>query len=363
MYILLVLLVIIFGAVYLFMQQEMFGSLSKGERLKRIQRSPNYRDDSFQNIHHTPQLTEGTSYMKVLREFIFNRTKDKKPHHAIPSVKTDLNQLDSNENVLIWFGHSSYFLQADGKKFLIDPVLSGSASPLPGGTRAFAGADIYRPEDIPPVDFLIITHDHWDHLDHRTIIKIKPRVGMIVCPLGVGAHFERWGFSEDQLIEKDWHDTATLADGFMITLEPARHFSGRTLKRNTSLWTSYVLQTPSFKIFLGGDSGYDTHFADIGSKHGPFDLAILENGQYDKSWRYIHMLPEEILKAAKDLEAKRILPVHSSKFLLSNHPWDEPLKLVSANGLQQHIKIVTPMIGQKLELSNEGQLFESWWEK
>jgi L-ascorbate metabolism protein UlaG (beta-lactamase superfamily) len=153
-----------------------------------------------------------------------------------------------------------------------------------------------------------------------------------------------------------------LGNGFVIHTTSARHFSGRGLQRNRSLWMSYVLKTPTMKIFIGGDSGYDKHFGDIGNLHGPFDLAVLENGQYDRSWRYIHIMPDEILTAAKELRAKRILPVHSAKFPLANHAWDEPLKLITENNGSGDLTIITPMIGERVNLKDMNQIFTKWWE-
>lgn len=357
-----VLLLVTSIIVFVFMQQPMFGKLPSGARLERIKQSPNYRDGAFQNIHETPALTEGASYSGILREFLFGKKERPKPLSVIPSVKTDLSTLPKDSNFLVWFGHSSYYMQLDGKRFLVDPVLSGSASPLPGGTKAFWGTDIYKVEDLPAIDFLLITHDHWDHLDYKTIKALKEKTNQVVCALGVGEHLEYWGYDKNNIIEKDWYDKIGLAEGFSITLTPARHFAGRTFKRNTSLWTSYVLQTPTQKIYIGGDSGYDTHFAEIGNKYGPFDLAIIENGQYDKSWRYIHLLPEEFLVAAKELNANKIFPVHSSKFGLGNHAWDEPLKKVTENNLLAQLNVITPMIGEPVRLSDSTQFFSKWWE-
>jgi L-ascorbate metabolism protein UlaG (beta-lactamase superfamily) len=361
MYLLLLLFVFFVVFIWIFLHQKMFGKLPTGDRLKKIQSSPNYHDGSFQNKNFTPQLTEGASYSSVLSEFLFKKKLRRRPLEPLPSQKTNLFKLAVEKNVLVWFGHSSYFLQVDGKKFLVDPVLSGSASPLPGGTKAFSGSDIYKPTDIPAIDFLIITHDHWDHLDYKTIKAIQPKIGKIICPLGVGEHLEYWGYNVSCIIEKDWEDAVKLAEGFKITLQPARHFAGRTLKRNTSLWTSYVLQTPSLKIFIGGDSGFDTHFAEIGKTHGPFDLAILENGQYDKSWRYIHLLPDEIIPAAIALKAKTLMPVHSSKFGLGNHPWDEPLRLLYERTPVENLEVITPMIGEMVALDDPDQKFGDWW--
>ena len=359
----LLLILLIVAAILIFMQQPMFGRLPKRERLEKIKRSVHYKDGAFQNLSSTPQLTEGASYFGVLAEFLFKQKERRRPQEALPSVKTDLHQLPLTKNILVWFGHSSYYMQVDGKRILVDPVLSGSASPLPGGTKAFPGSDIYKPTDIPAIDILFISHDHWDHLDYDTVRQLRPKIKLVVCGLGVGEHFEYWGYDKNIIIEKDWYDSFEAADGCKITVTPARHFSGRTLKRNPSLWVSYVLQTPAHTIFIGGDSGYDTHFAEIGNKYGPFDLAVLENGQYDKSWRYIHLLPEEFLVAAKELKAKKILPVHSAKFGLGNHPWDEPLQKVTQNNLSAGLNILTPMIGEPVEIDNETQQFSHWWEK
>lgn len=347
--------------VYLFMQQPKFGKAAAGERLQRIRNSPNYKDGRFQNIHHTPNLTEGVSYTSVLKEFFFTKHERKIPAGIIPSVKTDLLKLPATDDLMVWFGHSSYFIQIDGKKILVDPVLSGVISPLAFTTKPFSGSDIYKEDDMPPVDYLFITHDHWDHLDYTSIKKLKPKISKVICPLGVGAHLEYWGYDSNIIIERDWNEEIILDDGFKAITTSARHFSGRNFTRNKALWTAYILQTPTMKIFLGGDSGYDTHFKEIGDKHGPFDLAILENGQYDKSWRYIHMMPEEVVQAAKELRAKKLLAVHSSKFSISNHAWDDPLIRVAAAAKNSGVMLITPMIGEPVYLKNESQQFSEWW--
>lgn len=272
--------------VYVFIRTAPFGRLPGGKRKERIAQSPNYREGRFQNIHHTPDLAEDASYYSVLMEFFFRKKERPKPSSIIPSHKTVLKELAPHEQVLIWMGHSSYFIQADGKKILVDPVLSGAASPLSFTTKAFPGTDIYTVEDLPDIDYLLISHDHWDHLDYTTIRSLKNKVGKVITGLGTGAHFERWEYSEAQIIELDWHEKVVLPETVTITALPARHFSGRGLKRNQSLWVSFVVQLPSLTLYLGGDSGYDDHFAEIGEMYGPFDLAVLECGQYDQNWRY-----------------------------------------------------------------------------
>lgn len=339
------------------------GKRPAGARLERIQKSPNYRNGSFQNKSVTPDLTNGATYFSILKEMLFLKNKLAYPDRLIPSVKTDLLKLDQEENILVWFGHSSYFIQLDGKRILVDPVLSGYASPVSFTTKAFKGTEQYQVSDIPGIDFLIITHDHYDHLDYKTILKLKPKINHIITGLGTAEHFEFWGFESNRTTELDWNEMHRLDLFGTITCVPSRHFSGRGLTRNHALWASFVLQTPTMNVFIGGDSGYDSHFAEIGNEFGPFDLAIMENGQYNKSWQHIHLMPDEFLMAAADLKAKRILPVHSGKFALGNHAWNEPLELLLHNKQASDFNIITPMIGEKVHLDQYDQRFGYWWQK
>ena len=357
---LLIIFITIVVGTLLFLHTERFGKYPSKERLSRIEQSPNYKNGSFQNLHETPMLTEGVGYGKVMYEFLFS-SKPKEPSRKIPSIKTDLKALKAGENVLIWMGHSSYFMQLDGKKILIDPVLSGNASPLSFTTKAYTGTDIYTTDDIPEIDFLFLSHDHWDHMDYRTLKKLKSKIKKVITGLGNGAHLEAWGFESETILEGDWYDTFSFDDGFEAHVTPARHFSGRGFARGKTLWASFVLKTPTTTIYIGGDSGYDTHFKEIGNKFGPFDLAILENGQYDEKWKYIHMLPGEQLKAAADLKAKVILPVHSGKFTLANHDWDEPLSTITDESTHKKIRIITPMIGEQVNMNDSLQQFKRWW--
>jgi L-ascorbate metabolism protein UlaG (beta-lactamase superfamily) len=350
-------------AFTLFLRQDKFGHLPTGKRLEVIKQSPNYKDGAFQNQSVTPDLTDGATYFSVMKKFFFEKAPRRAPVDIIPSVKTNLLELDRNSDVLAWFGHSSYFMQVDGKRILVDPVFSGAAAPVSFMTNSFRGTDIYKAADIPEIDYLFISHDHWDHLDYETLLQLKPKIKKIICSLGTGEHLERWGFNQSIVIEKDWNEKIELETGFTAYTVPARHFSGRGLKRNQALWTSYVLQTPTMKIFIGGDSGYDKHFAEAGKTFGPFDLAILENGQYDKSWKHIHMMPEEVITAAKELNAKQVLPVHSSKFKLANHAWDDPLIRVTAASKGSGIRLLTPLIGERVNLKDNAQQFKEWWKE
>ena len=354
--------IILVGLLAFFvLRQPQFGKAPSGERLERIKQSPNYKDGKFQNLSYTPSFTEGHSMAGEVYQTFFKKHPRKFPTDSIPTLKTDLLLLHINENMLVWFGHSSYFMQLDGKRFLVDPVLSGSASPLPFGVKAFQGTDIYAYDDLPEIDYLLISHDHFDHLDYKTIKALQPKIKQVICGLGVGEHFEYWGFDPKNIIEKDWNESVVIQDNFTIYTTPARHFSGRSLSRNNTLWMSFVLDAPSMKIFVGGDSGYDTHFAAIGEQFGPFDLAILENGQYNEAWRGIHTMPEDFMKVVKDLQAQKVFPVHSSKFVLARHPWDEPLIKISELCQATQTPLITPMIGEKVRLNDPTQTLTAWW--
>ncbi len=362
MLVVVVIIIAFVAAVAIFIRLPRFGSKPSAARLAAIKQSPNYKDGAFQNQSPTPSLTDGATYSSVMKEFFFMRNKRVMPELPIPSVKTDLLSLNRNEDVLVWFGHSSYFIQIDGKRLLVDPVLSGHASPFSFTTKAFPGSDRYKPEDIPDIDYLFITHDHWDHLDYKAITALKPNIKQVVTSLGTGAHLERWGYDKNIILEKDWYNEIVLGDGFTVHTVPGRHFSGRGFKRNQAMWCAFALKTPTMNIFIGGDSGYDKHFAEAGKMYGPFDLAILECGQYSKNWKHIHMLPAEVLQAARDLDAKRLLPVHSSKFALSTHDWDAPLKTLTELNKQEHVNMITPMIGAQVNLKDTAQKFSAWWE-
>lgn len=357
----LIVLVILIFSVFVFMKQPQFGKASSRIRLEKIRKSPNYKNGQFQNVSNTPALTEGATYYTVFKEFFLGKSKRGTPSAALPSQKTDLLHLDREANMFVWFGHSSYFMQLNGKRILVDPVFSGSASPIKFTTRSFKGSDVYTADDIPIIDYLFITHDHWDHLDYDTLTKLKPKIKRVITGLGVGEHLEHWGYDKNIIIEKDWNEEVILDTGFSVITAPARHFSGRTFKRNRSLWMSFILVTPGMKIYIGGDSGYDQHFAWIGEKFGPFDLVVLENGQYDKNWKYIHMMPEEVVQAAIDLKANILLPVHWSKFSLSIHDWDEPIIRIVKEAKRQGVSILHPMIGEGLHLNDEISS-EPWWE-
>lgn len=354
-------IILLLISIFLYLQLPVFGKAPDKDEQEKFSKLPNFRNGSFQNIHKTEMMVDRKELKKVMFKFFFGKKPGLKPMQPIPSIKSDLNNLPVHEDILIWFGHSSYFMQLNGKRFLIDPVFNTYASPFPKINKSFQGTNIFSVSDMPEIDYLLITHDHYDHMDYKTVKALKSKTKKVICGLGVGSHLKHWGFDPDLIIEKNWNETLKMDDQISIHTTPARHFSGRSTKRNNTLWLSFVVQSPTYKIFFGGDGGYDTHFKEIGEKFGSIDLAILENGQYNLAWRNIHSLPEEVLQEAIDLNAKRLLPGHSCKYALSIHPWDEPLNRITEINKNHHIPLVTPMIGEVVYLRDENQQFNDWW--
>jgi L-ascorbate metabolism protein UlaG (beta-lactamase superfamily) len=351
-------LAFIFVVIYL--QTPKFGALSKGARLERVRSSPHYRDGSFKNIAPITEEVD-SEQRRPLREIFFAGGRAK-PTEPLPVVKSDLKRLADGE--LVWFGHSSFLFRQSGKHFLIDPVFSSYASPVFFLNKAFLGTTgVYRVEDLPEIDYLFISHDHWDHLDYPTIVALRPKVKKVVCGLGVGAHFERWGYPPETLLEGEWGESFTPEEGVTISFEHARHFSGRGLKWRQSMWTAFVVETPGFRMFYSGDGGYGDHFAKIGEKWGGFDLAILEDGQYDIAWKNIHLMPEETILASLDLNAKRVIPAHNSKFRIAYHDWDDPLIRARAEAEKKGVRLMTPLIGEVVVVTDDAKEFQDWWSK
>jgi len=350
-WIILSVLAVLMVSVIVFLNQPKFGRLPRGERLERIKNSPNYRDGKFQNLSKTQQITSDKGFLGTMSDFLFQDRTLLSPKTDVPVVVNDLWKLDRSKDVMIWFGHSSYLIQVDGKRILVDPVFV-EAAPVGFVNKPFPGTDKYKPEDIPEVDYLIISHDHWDHLDYKTVMQLKDRIGKVVCGLGVGEHFEYWGFDKDRIVELDWNEEASL-DEFTIYCLPARHFSGRGLSPNQTLWASYMVVAPSQTIYIGGDGGYDTHFTEIAKRFPKIDLAILENGQYNEDWRYIHILPEQLPQVAKDLNANRFFTVHHSKYALARHPWQEPVEKIVEAARKDSLPLVVASIGEVVELKSD----------
>jgi L-ascorbate metabolism protein UlaG (beta-lactamase superfamily) len=335
------------------------GKAPAGARLERIERSPTVRDGRFQNLTPTEVTLKGTSIFKMLTEYR-NRPADTAPGRPLPSMRTDLAALPGDGVWLVWFGHSSYLLKVEGVTILVDPVFSGNAAPVSFMAKAFPGANVYGVPEMPAIDILLLTHDHYDHLDYRTVRALIPTVGKYITSLGVGAHLEYWGVAPGKITELDWWERCE-AMGLTFTATPARHFSGRGFRRGRTLWSSFVLQGLGHSLYLGGDSGYEQHFREIGERFGPFELAILECGQYGKNWPFIHMVPEDTVQAALDLRAAALMPVHWGKFTLALHPWREPVSRAVAAAAQQGLPVTTPLIGQPVRVGGPYPS-ERWWE-
>ena len=356
--------IVITLVVLIIINLPVFGRLPGGLRLAKIQQLANYKSGALQNLSVTPMQPEGVSFFKILKAFFLEKHPNKVPDKKLKIVEPDLDALPINNlPELIWFGHSSYLIKVDNLRILVDPIFSKTPSPFSFiGSKAFPGTDFVKAEQLKNIDILLITHDHYDHLDYQTILTIAPNVKTIVTSIGVGSHLERWGIPEDKINELCWNESISITNHLKFTALPARHFTGRKFKRNQTLWSAFVLETEKSKFFLGGDSGYDTHFAEIGKTHGPFDLAILECGQYNTYWPYIHMFPEQTVEAAIDLKAKVLLPVHWAKFSLAMHPWDESINRVVATAKESKVHLVTPRLGETIILDH--YLPDAkWWQE
>lgn len=331
-----------------------------GKRLGKVQQSPNYRNDEFRNLSETNILLKRGDYFRMFWKFM-NKPADTRPPRPLPSVKTDLKNLPDGNPILVWFGHSSYLIKINGKHILVDPVFSGYASPFKmNSAKNYDGSNEYGVNDMPPIDVLLITHDHYDHCDYQTILKLLGKTTHIITSLGVGSHLEYWGIPANMVTELDWCDSTETIDGLQFMAAPARHFSGRSFVRSKTLWSSFILKTKTFSIYLGADSGYDSHFKEIGETYGPFDLAILECGQYNEAWHNIHMMPEETAQAAIDVKANHLLPVHWGKFSLSLHPWNESIERVTKHAEELGVSLTTPQIGEPI-IIGEHYPKSKWW--
>ncbi|UMO89647.1 MBL fold metallo-hydrolase [Pectobacterium sp. PL64] len=352
---LLLVLAVIVVAVYGWLKQPQYVS----PEVKPQPENPLFRDGAFHNPVARPTV-DSQNRFALLYRFLFEKDAGALPDTRLPSEKTDLHQLSKTDNVIIWMGHSSYFIQLEGKTFLLDPVFSDNASPVPRTNVAFKGSNVYSPDDVPTIDYLLITHDHWDHLDYPTLDALRGKIRRIVTPTGVGSYFVKWGFPQKDITEGGWF-SCLKENGVEIHVLPTQHFSGRLLKHNQTLWGSFALITEQHRLYLGGDSGYGAHYKAIAERLGGFDIAILECGQYDRDWPHVHMTPEESAQAASDLQAKAVLPSHNSKFKLAHHRWNDPLERISQASENQGWRLMTPRIGERVQVDNPQQTFSQWW--
>lgn len=330
---------------------------------ERIHQSPNWHDGRFRNQEPTPQFTGDANAPKAMRRMLFDAQPSRKPTEPVPAVKTDLHALRTDSDWLVWFGHSSYLFCLGGKRYLVDPVLKPEF-PSSLMLKPFKGTDIYRPDDLPDIDCLIITHEHWDHMNYATLRDIRERVGHVICPLGIADYLLYWGYDPAVITEMDWYERYPLAEGdspngdslngnslnndssFVITCLPSRHFSNRLLGRgNQTLWASFMVENGGRKVYVGGDGGYDKRFREIREQFGTIDLAFLENGQYNDNWRYIHTTPEDLEKAVLDLQASKVFTVHHDKYALAMHPWSEPDSVAHAIADRYGVRLLDAPIG------------------
>ncbi|SMD32508.1 L-ascorbate metabolism protein UlaG, beta-lactamase superfamily [Reichenbachiella faecimaris] len=352
--------------VVFFKTAPQIGEPASGKRLEEVKASPQYRDGKFYNSVQTDTEFPISKYIKVMYQFA-TQTKGREPEEKIETFAFDAQKWidrDENEIMLSWFGHSSALIKIDGKTILADPVFGERASMFSFmGPKKFAFSHQMDVNQLPDVDLVIISHDHYDHLDYPTISQLKDKVKLFYVPLGVASHLESWGISAENIKTFDWWDEASLDENVKLTFAPTRHFSGRGLTdKFTTLWGSWVIEGSGQKLYFSGDSGYFPGFKEIGKKFGGFDLALMECGAYNReNWPDIHMLPEQSVQAALDVQARIAMPIHWGKFNLALHLWKDPIqrfiKAAQLNNLQTH----TPIMGDVLIIPSETKKSE-WWE-
>ena len=329
---------------------------------QQLQAAPQYRDGAFRNEVASPPRPGGVGMaLRMIRGRFEPRDPRTAPTAVLPSVKTDLAALPREQDIVVWLGHSSYFVQIGGKRLLIDPVFSSYAAPLPWMVKAFEGSSPYAIEDLPTVDAVLITHDHYDHLDHATMKAMEPKTKMVIAGLGNGAHLRHWGYAPAKIREMNWHGSVDLAPGVQVHVLPAQHYSGRFMERNQSLWASYALETPGRRLYFSGDTGFGPHFADIGKRFARFDFVALDGGQYNAKWADIHMTPEEASRAAEILDTGALLSGHAGRFSLARHAWDEPFERAVEASKGKSYRLLTPRIGEPIRLNDPQQSFAHWW--
>lgn len=334
-----------------------FGTRNKYSQRKLA--SPNYVDGKFINPIPTDLKMNGKEFRSMLKEY-FNDKIQRKPIHPIRNIAIDLEHKDTNAISIKWLGHSSVLISIKGQTILCDPVFSERASVFQfAGPKQFSYETQYSPIDLPKLDAVIISHDHYDHLDYNTIKAIHRSVPKFFVPIGVEEHLLNWGVDADKIVVFDWWDEAFLDNDVKIVATPARHFSGRKMiDKDETLWASWVMKSNVGSVFFSGDSGYFPGFKDIGEKYGPFKYTLMECGQYNERWSAIHMMPEESVQAHIDLKGEKMIPIHWSKFSLSFHSWTEPVERAIAKAKSEGIEVITPQIGQTITPQSNTT---HWW--
>lgn len=315
-----------------------------------------YRDGAFHNIEQPRWVPPSGDLRSTVREFVSN-SGARRPPGPIPLVRPAAPVSDGLH--VTWFGHASSLVEMDGARFLLDPVWGQRVSPVPVGPKRLHPVP-HRLEELGRLDAVVISHDHYDHLDLPTVVWLRDNTDApFVVPLGVSAHLRRWRVPAERIHELDWTESVEIA-GVQLTATPARHFSGRAFARNNTLWASWVLAGERHKVFYSGDSGHFDGYAAIGAEHGPFDAALVQVGAYNVSWPDIHMTPEEGVQAHQEVRGGLLIPVHWATFNLAPHPWAEPVERVLAAAWDASVPIVIPRPGERLDVGDPPKVDE-WW--
>jgi len=358
--IVIIILLVLVGTTLFMNLSPQFGASKNAIQTVDILNSPNYNKGKFKNLTETIMMTNFK--LSSIPEFFTNG--DKVPDFTIPVHKIKLDQLNQFQDSLMqitWFGHSTILIESAGKIILIDPMLGDVPSPISwAGSGRFNSELPLDIEKMPFIDVVLISHDHYDHLDYESILKLKDKVGMFYMPLGVGAHLRSWGVQNERIIEMDWWNSENFED-FTFVSTPARHFSGRGMfDRNSTLWCSWVIKSKHNNIFFSGDGGYGDHLKEIGSKYGPFDFAMMECGQYNEQWSQIHMMPDELPQALSELKSKVFMPIHWGAFKLALHSWTDPIEQLQKSIAGTDLVMATPEIGERFVVGGEIPT-NQWW--
>ena len=322
----------------------------------------NFESGEFRNNEPTALFTDEMSFWDF-----FKTELNREPIKEIIPVKMDVDSfISDNEGSLklVWLGHSAFIVNINGKIILLDPMLGSHAAPLPlPSLKRYSSQIAFDINELDKIDFVILSHDHYDHLDYPTIKKIKDKVVRFIVPYGIGNHLTNWGVEERSITELNWEQSFKNDEIEFICL-PARHFSGRgPLNRNSTLWSSWAIKSKNGKIYFSGDSGYGSHFKKIGQEHGPFDFSLIDCGQYNKAWKYSHMFPQQAIKAAVDLNTNYLIPIHWGAFTLASHSWIEPPEIISKESKDFNQDFIIPEIGQVLFLDKENKTATRWWRR
>ncbi|MCB0706991.1 MAG: MBL fold metallo-hydrolase [Saprospiraceae bacterium] len=340
-----------------------FGAGVTKELQSRYEQSVNWKDGKFQNLEETDMSFSFRDMIDILYKQFTNR-KEREPLVDLPIESFNKAHFLQEDNLakIIWYGHSVLLFRINGKTIFIDPMLGPDAAPIaPMTVKRFSANTLDLIDDFPEIDLMLLSHDHYDHLDYQSILRLKSKTKKYYVALGVKRHLEKWGIDRDKIQEFDWWNNQVYAD-IEITFTPSRHFSGRGISdRAKSLWGGWVFKTPTENIWFSGDGGYGAHFKEIGDRLGPFDFGFMECGQYNEKWSLIHMFPHESVQAALDARVKRAMPVHWGAFSLAQHPWKEPANGFIDAALKQQLQICLPKPGQ-LFCIRDG-FADAWWEE